>query len=66
MDDGPAESLDAVDRARDVVDLEIRQRERIPGPASAGVNADRRGGGWGLPAVALALRAGLERDAEQL
>src|SRR5207237_133397 len=50
--------------ARQALDLEVGQGERVPGPASALVHADRRCMmRLGLPALTLA--AGLERDAEQ-
>ena len=66
MDHGPAEGPDPIDRAGEVVDLEIRQREGVPGAAASGVNADREGIGWRLPALAFALDASFEREAEQL
>jgi hypothetical protein len=65
MDDGAAELGDALERRGDVVDLEVGQRERVPGPAAALVHADGRSPGVGLPARALPLAALLQLGLQQ-
>jgi hypothetical protein len=65
VDDAAAELGDALERRGDVVDLEVGQRERVPGPAAAFVHADGRCAGAGLPARALPLAALLELGFQQ-
>src|SRR3954466_1568907 len=53
-----------LERARDVVDLEVGKREGVAGTSAPGVHPDRRSTAARLPAHALALGAGLELHAE--
>ena len=65
MNDAAAELGDARERRLHVVDLEVGQRERVAGPLSALVNAERHVTVARLPACALAVAARLELDAQQ-
>ncbi len=64
MDDAAAESPHLLERCVEIADREIRQREGVARTAAANVNADGRAVSMRLPPVPLAIRAFLERCAE--
>ena len=65
MHDGPAECPDSAQRRFDVLDLEVRERERVAGTGAAAVHADGRSAAARLPAVALVVGPRFEVDLEQ-
>src|ERR1700749_999403 len=69
MHDAAAERRHLRERRRDLVDLEVRQRERVARAATARVDADgrahARSAARALRALALSSLARLQRDAEQ-
>jgi hypothetical protein len=60
MDDRPPERARLIDRGGEIGDREVGQRERVAGPATARLDADRGSAGPGLLAIALALAPRLE------
>ena len=65
MDHAAAERLDPLQRRGDVGDREVGQRERVAGAAPTRVHTDGGSTGVRLPALALAVTARPQLDAEQ-
>jgi signal transduction histidine kinase len=66
VNDAAAERGDPLDSRLQIGDLEVGQREGVPGATSAGVDAHRRSIRRGLPAISLAGGTRFQRPAEQL
>lgn len=66
MDDAAAECPDLPERGIEIADREIRERERISGPAPPAVHADDRILSPRLPAVPIGLATRLQVCAEEL
>src|SRR6185503_21277378 len=65
MDHASAECLHLLQRPRDVIDGEVRQRERVAGPAAPRMHTDRWNRRARLPAGSLLVGARFEFNTEQ-
>ena len=65
MDDAAAQSRDLLERLIEIVDCEIRQREAVPGSATADMDADSGTGSAGLPTLPFAVCASVEIGTEK-
>ena len=65
MDDASTQRLHLLQRRREIGHGEVGQREGVPRPGAAGMDANRRSSGVRLPALPLPTLPGLQRDAEE-